>query len=166
MVARSYIKKNLDYCARKHAKAGKKESLFLAKMAVLELCGWIEISFDEIVIKCAKKHLKDPLNLKYIEKDVVGRTYGFDYDRHFSEMLIKLIGLIRFEALESRVDETKLIKLKAALNTLKTERDREAHTYVKGTTRTMTAPSVILSLFNDVDSALVEFEREVKALTF
>lgn len=166
MVARSYIKKNLDYCAKKHAKAGKKESLFLAKMAVLELCGWIELSFDEVVLKCARTHLRDPASIKYVEKTVIGKTYGFEYERHFSEMLIRLIGLIRFEALESQVDPAKLAKFKAALTTLKTERDREAHTYVKGTTRTMTAPSVILSLFNDVDSALVEFEREVKALKF
>lgn len=166
MVARSYIKKNLSFCAKKHAVAGKKEALFLAKMAILELCGWIELSFDEIIRKCAKKHLRNPDSIKFIEKDVIGRTYGFEYDKHFSGMMIRLIGLVKFELIETRIDQKKLTKMKAALRTLKVERDREAHTYLKGTTRTISAPSAVQSLFNDVDAALMEFERELQLLKF
>jgi hypothetical protein len=166
MVARSYIKQNLHFCIRKHARAKKKEAIFLAKMAVLELCGWIELSFDEIVLKCAKKNLRLDSNFNSYEKETVRKTYGFEYDKHFSNMLIKLIGLINFEAIESKVDQQKLAKLKAALGTLKAERNREAHTYVKGTTRTIMAPSLMVSLFQDVDAGIVEFEREIRNLRF
>ena len=142
------------------------EAIFLSKMAILELCGWIELSFDEIVVKCAKKNLRCAATVNSYEKDTVRRTYGFEYDKHFSNMLIRLIGLIHFESIESRIDQQKLANLKAALNTLKVARDREAHTYVKGTTRTIMAPSFMFSLFQDVDAGLTEFEREVKYLKF
>jgi hypothetical protein len=165
MVPRSYIRKNLAFCAQKHLKAkAKLESIFYAKMAILELCGWIELSFDELVRSCAKKKLSDPKNFKHVESVIIKKTYGFDYDSHFSNMLSRVIGLVEFEKIESKIDPRILAKFKAALATLKQERDREAHSYVKGTTKTLSAPSVILSLFNDVDVGLKEFEIHVKSI--
>lgn len=165
MVARSYIRSNLEFCARKYAKArGKREAIFHAKMAVLDLCGWIELSFDEIVLACAKRNLSKQAHVKLAEREIVGKTNGFDYDKHFSNMLIRLIGLIEFEKLENKIDQSKLAKFKAALSTLKSERDREAHTYVKGVTKTISAPSVIQSLFQDVDTGLSEFEARMKSI--
>ncbi len=163
MVARSYIKNNLAFCAKRHAAASSKlETIFYAKMAILELCGWIEQSFDELVISCAKKNLFDPQRLKYLKNEVVGRTHGFDYEKHFSIMLSRLIGLIEFEKIEGKLDPTTLAKFKAALNLLKEERNREAHTYIKGTTKTLSAPSIFQNLYADVDAGLQEFEIHIK----
>ena len=163
MVARSYIKNNLAFCAKKHAAASSKlESIFYSKMAILELCGWVEQSFDELVISCAKKNLFDADRLKYLTKTVVGRTYGFEYEAHFSIMLSRLIGLIEFEKIEKKLDLSKLAKFKAALSSLKAERDREAHTYIKGTTKTLSAPSIYQNLYNDIDAGLQEFETQIK----
>lgn len=165
MIARSYIRKNLDFCTKRYNKArGKKEAMLLAKMSILELCGWIELSFDDIILSCAKRNLRDAGNLKFIKKDVVERTFGFEYEKHFTGMLIRLIGMIEFERLEKKVNPSKLAKFKAALGRLKVERDKEAHTYIKGTTRTLTAPSVIQSLLNDVDEGLSEFEVLVRSI--
>ncbi len=164
MVPRSYIQKNLAFCAKRHAGARVKlEAIFYAKMAVLELSGWIEQSFDELVLSCAKKNLVSPDRLKLVQ-NLVKKTYGFDYDLHFSTMLSRVIGLVEFEKMEQKIDAGKLAKFKAALATLKAERDREAHTYVKGTTKTLSAPSIIQSLFHDVDTGLKEFEILVKAM--
>ena len=55
-------------------------------------------------------------------------------------MLIRLIGLISVERLETQVDQAKHVTLKSTLGTLKTVRDTVAHTHLKGVTRTLDAP--------------------------
>ena len=55
-------------------------ALYYSKIAILELCGWIEESMDDIIKKCAKRKLNRTDNLQYIRKDVVKRTFGFEYD--------------------------------------------------------------------------------------
>lgn len=60
MIAKSYIRKTLNVCKSKYSNAlGNFETLSFSKLAVLELCGWIEVSIDDIVINCANKHLKN-----------------------------------------------------------------------------------------------------------
>ena len=90
MIARSYILDNLTTLDRKYRNSTTtKESLFYSKLAVLELCGWIEESMDDIVLRCARRHLKDQANIDYVHEDIVKRTYGFDYQRHFRRMLMR-----------------------------------------------------------------------------
>jgi hypothetical protein len=84
MIAKTYILSNLrslDYSYR-HAKTAK-DAQFFAKLAILELCGWIEESMDDIILRWGRKQLKETANLNYCEKDIVKRTYGFDYDVNF-----------------------------------------------------------------------------------
>jgi hypothetical protein len=107
MIAKSYILKNLkslDHSYR-HARNGK-DAQFFAKLAIIELCGWIEESMDDIILRCGRKHLKESANRKYCEKDVVKRTYGFDYDSNFRFMLIRVLGLIAVEKLENQMNAT------------------------------------------------------------
>ena len=67
MIARSYILTNLKTLDRKYNRAtSTRDSLFYSKLAILELCGWIEESMDDIVLRCACRHLTDrggPRNL-------------------------------------------------------------------------------------------------------
>ena len=60
----------------------RKRSL-LSKLATLELCGWIEVSMDDIVIRMAKRLLSDPVDRATYESEFVNRVHGFDYQIHF-----------------------------------------------------------------------------------
>ncbi len=129
-----------------------------SKLAVLELCGWIEEAMDDIAEKCYLRCLTETSNQKLC-KEIVRATYGFEYHYHFRKMLAGIIGQTGMERIERRADGTKLALLQSALSTLKVARDGFAHTYLKGATPTLSAPSFLLSQF----PALWEGLREVEA---
>ena len=49
--------RSLDYRYRR-AHSALKEALFCSKLAILELCGWIEESMDDMVRRCATEALE------------------------------------------------------------------------------------------------------------
>jgi hypothetical protein len=165
VIAKSYILENLrslDYRYRKARSA--KEALFCSKLAILELCGWIEESMDEVVRGCAHKHLKEPENRTFCEGQIIRRNYGFDYQGNFRTMLMRLMGLVAVEKLERRVNQPLYASMAAALSSLKALRDAEAHTHLKGKTRNLNAPSVTIAQFQPIYDGLLEFEREIKRM--
>ncbi len=89
-LAKTYINTNLrrlDVLFK--AAINPRDTLFLSKLAILELCGWIEISMDAIVRRCAKKNLKLQASRQSAEA-IIQRTYSFDYQQHFRKMLIQV----------------------------------------------------------------------------
>jgi hypothetical protein len=163
MIAKSYIKGNLSRIERLYSKSSNiQDGLFYSKLAILELCGWIEISMDDIISRLAKKHLKQSINITFVENEVIKRTYGFDYRRHFRKMLINIIGLSGVEKLEKQVDSVKFQLMVSSLNSLKLYRDSEAHTYIKGTTRRIDAPSVTKSRFSAIYHGLKNIDDELR----
>jgi hypothetical protein len=86
---------------------------------------------DDVILSHSGRSLKLPANCQFIQKQVVQRTYGFDYDRHFRQMLIRLIGITGTERMERKMDVAVHARFEAELRTLKTIRDTLAHTYAK-----------------------------------
>lgn len=167
MIARTNILNSLKTLNRLYSKATTgKVSIFYSKLAVLELCGWIEEAMDDVVLRCARRHLKDGANLKFVQEEIVKKTYGFDYQKHFRRMLIQLLGVINVERLEKSVDQNKRFNLEATLNALKTVRNADAHTHVKGVTLHVDAPSKTLSQFPALYDGLVEFDATLKRTKF
>lgn len=165
MIARSYIENNLKQLDRLYDQASThKKELYYSKLAMLELCGWIEESMDDIVQKCANRVLKIRSNRVHIAKKVIKPTYGFEYERHFKKMLINVVGLMSIEVIETKVDPTKYARLTSTLGNLKAARDRQAHTHLKGATRTVDAPSVTLRYFLYVYEGLVDFDNNLRAM--
>ena len=164
MIAKSYILSNLKTLDSRYRKATTpKDAKFVSKLAILELCGWIEESMDDIVMRCAIRHLKEQKNRKYCRDEIVKRTYGFDYESNFRSMLIRLLGLIAVEKIEQQVNVGLRDAMTAALGTLKTQRNTEAHTHLKGSTRLINAPSVTITQFQPVYAGLDDFDRTIRA---
>lgn len=138
---------------------GSEEALYYAKLAIIELCGWIEESMDNLLQDHCDKKLKDEQNLAYIKNQVIATNYGFDYNRNFRLMLIKLVGIIKVENLEAKINKTRFLNLKSALGNLKQVRDSVAHTYIKGTTINLDAPSSTIKNFNHVYDGLCEIKK-------
>jgi|SRR5579872_3788903 len=163
MISQSYITGNLQAINRSYlAATSQRESLFFSKLAILELCGWIEESMDDVVMRCAMRHLKELGNRAYCRDEFVNKTYGFDYHKNFRFMLIRLLGLVNVENIEARVNQTKRDRMTAALSSLKAQRNLEAHTHVKGTARSINAPSVTIAQFRPLYEGLTEFDRIIR----
>ena len=131
--------------------SSQQDSIFYSKLAILEYCGWIEDIFDKIVRRSVKGKLRTQDYQKILEKSVVGRNYGFQYEEHFRQMLIKAIGLKQTENIEIHLKRNGYLPiLISELAAVKQDRDSAAHTWVKNTTRTYPAPSVTKSRVNKV----------------
>ncbi len=164
MIAKTYIHKNIQELNTLYNKcSNQKKELYYSKLALLELCGWIEESMDTIVESMASRTLKQSSNRKLV-KELIKKNYGFEYDAHFRKMLIHVIGLINVERLEVSIDQAKYFKLKAALGNLKTARNKEAHTHLKGVARSIDAPSVTKYHFFDVYDGLKNIEQQLKLM--
>lgn len=167
MLAKSYILSNLNSLDRMYrGTSSSKAALFYSKLALLELCGWIEESMDDVVIRCSIRHLRQEANRNYIKNDVVKKNYGFEYNRHFRKMLIHLIGIVQVEKLEGRIDTSVKANFESTLGALKTARNSEAHTHIKGVTRVINAPSVTISQFTAVWNGLQAYDSELRAKRF
>ncbi len=167
MVSKSYICSNLEKLERLFNKTSDtKLSLFYSKLAILELCGWIEITMDDIIRRYYRRKIKNTINITHMEDEVIRKTYGFDYNYHFRRMLIQLIGISGIEKLEKKVDSGKIDPMKAALSSLKSERDKEAHEYIKGTTRRLNAPSTTKVRFKTVYEGLKNIESMLHKIKY
>ena len=166
MITKSYIESNIRRMNSKYNKShSNKEALFFAKMAIIELCGWIEETMDDIVLRCAKRNLKESKNKNFIKEEVIRPIHGFHYTKHFQKMMTTLVGLIMFEKLEKSLDQTKFQKMKSELGNLTRKRNEEAHTHIK-ITRTINAPSVTLRQFYAIYEGLVELEHKLKLMKY
>ncbi|NOQ36807.1 MAG: endoribonuclease [Methylococcaceae bacterium] len=139
-----------------------RHSEYYSKLAHLELCGWIELAQDDIVLRVAKLHIKDSQNLKDIRSSIkrnssMGQT-------NFKSMIVEVIGRSGFEKLESLVNSIHQNTLEIELKSLRDTRNAHAHTNIKDCTRTLDAPSTNLARFERIFEALKEYERKIKIL--
>jgi HD-GYP domain-containing protein (c-di-GMP phosphodiesterase class II) len=145
--------------------ASPQEANLSAKLAMLEFCGWIEEAMDDIAEKCYARCVLNNENRKLC-KEIVRSTYGFEYDLHFRRMLAGIIGQTGMERLERRANAVKIDLLRSSLSTMKSIRDSYAHTYLKGVTPTLSAPSFILSQFGAIYDGLREVEARIAERTW
>ena len=163
MVTKSYIQRNLRRINRLYnVPCSPEEALLLSKLATLELCGWIEVSMDDIVIRMAKRLLSDPVDRATYESEFVNRVHGFDYQIHFRRLLMGLIGLQGVVLMEGGVDPSLFAPMRGALSSLKPLRDSHAHTYLKGSTLKLDAPSVSLARFSVLYAGLKNVETVLR----
>lgn len=135
---------------------------YISKLALLELCGWLEESMDDIINKVAKKKLKESVNQNYVENNIIKSTNGFSYNGHFRYMLIRLVGIIDLEKIERKITITKIDSFRGRLGNLKDKRDSHAHTFLKGTITTIQPPSTTIVEFNNIFKDLKIFEKQIK----
>jgi hypothetical protein len=103
--------------------------------------------------------LTEPANLRFVETILVKKNFGFDYENNFRRMLIGVIGLVSFERMEQAVNQAKKDQLKSVLGSLKTVRNDQAHTHIRGVTTTINAPSWTIAQFSPVYEGLIEFDN-------
>lgn len=131
---------------------------FYAKLAVLEVCGWIEEAIDEIWWNIFKYKIKNIAHQEIVEK-AINENSAFDYERNFKKVLVLLIGTKKIEELEKKVDPYKFQNLKSELGNLKKVRNSAAHTHFQiGVTPNFDAPSITLKRVQRVYDGLENIE--------
>lgn len=162
MIARTEIERTLKGLQFRYRNSKtQKEPLWFSKLAIIELCGWIEVSTDDLVHRLAKKAVKKHGHLTHFQAEVVNKNYGFHYKRHFRNMLMAAVGLEGVEVVESVVSATSKAQLESEFGTLTISRNRLAHSYVKGVTAVIDAPSVSIARFNRIYPALKDYESAI-----
>lgn len=166
MISKSYILENLNQLNAAYNRSINKQALYFSKLAILELCGWIELSADDLIERHAARHLKDAANIKFVEKSIVKRNYGFDYEDNFRHMIMRTIGIVILEEVESAIGPSVLVPFSVQLGNLKAVRNQLAHTYVKGSGATLSidAPSVTKGRFNDLYAGLCAYQTQLRKL--
>ena len=164
MIAKTNIQRNLRTLNAQYKKSTTtpKVALFLSKLAVLELCGWIEETMDDVLLRCAKKHLKDASSLNAV-KELIKKNSGFHYEYNFRRVLVPIIGLVNVEKLELAVDQPKKTQMEAALASLKIVRNAHAHTHIRGMTIIINAPSWTIAQFSPVYEGLIELDMWLRS---
>ena len=137
------------------------EPMYYSKLALIELCGWIEESMDAIIENCARNYLTETANRKFVVNEIIRKTYSFSYERHFRPMLMKVIGMVKVEELEGQIDCQNFDLMKSSLGTLMQERNLLAHTFIVGTTPRLGGPSVIIQHLSHVSTGLRDIENYI-----
>lgn len=164
MISKTYIIQNLDQLEAAFAKATvQKHFHYFSKLAILELCGWIEISMDDLMLRHSTRKLAVTANTNLVE-NFVKLNYGFDYERNFRQMLMKLIGIVTCEKIETAMNTQVHTLFTSQLHSLKLVRNGLAHTYSKGQATTIDSPTVTKGRFTDVYNGLKAYETALKAL--
>jgi hypothetical protein len=164
MIAKTEIQNNLTQINNLYKNStGKKKPLFYSKLAILELCGWIEESIDDIVRRCTNQHLKNVEDRNYVTTQIIQRTYSFTYDMHFRKMLVPIVGLVNVERLERKLDSAKFDRMKSTIGVLKTTRDEEAHTHLNYGKR-LDAPSLTLRYLEWVYDGLKDIDNCIRKM--
>ena len=136
-----------------------KKTLLWAKMATIEVSGWTEECIDELL-----NNYIDSVNPKCKGKllEKIEKVYGFDYSNDFRNICVQILGNILFERIENKIP-LECQQLQSALNGLKKNRDRCAHTHILNK-ETIDAPHISLSYLNKIEIGLKKFRMELKKI--
>lgn len=123
--------------------AGVTQQTQFSKLAVLELCGWLEESFDTIAKRCLQSKIRTTPFTDIFNQVIIEKNFGFSYKKNFRKMMISTIGIISAENLENElISSGDFLILDSTLNNLINERNNAAHTTTAGAMITYQAPSV------------------------
>ncbi|MBI1398236.1 MAG: hypothetical protein GC151_19860 [Betaproteobacteria bacterium] len=137
---------------------------FLAKLATLELCGWLEHRLDSMVQAAGTLAGLDP---EWVVSNVLKDNHGFTYQDHLRKMLSKVVGESGIAHLEFTFEQSspgKLEQLKGALTTLWKSRGLLAHTHTGAPVvqqQTVNAPSWTINQQRIIGKMLDQLEASV-----
>ena len=139
-IDKTQIETALDRLETLAASSSPENAPFFAKMAILELSGWVEETIDDFVLNLALPHLRDENAHRRFE-EIVRQNRGFTYESHFWRLLGLATGIVNLEQTEENMDERVLSEFKTALNGLSEIRNRLAHTSLEGTQQRTDTPT-------------------------
>ncbi len=165
MISKSYINNTLKKLDTLYSNSRNlRETEFYAKLAIVELCGWVEVSFDDILIWYINKKISKR-DIKFCKDEIIKMNNGFHYKKNIRPMFSRIIGLKKLEIIENKINKNgDMDQLKTILGNLKVNRDKAAHNYIKNITRSFDAPSRLYQEFMTLFRIMERIESEIRLL--
>lgn len=144
----------------------KDRPVLLSKLAIIELCGWIEGWMDDVVKSIDSASLKD---IDWTRKNVIENTHGFHYEKHFRPMLCTILGEHKVREIERKYEAKhpgNLEGIKSSLGMLWTTRCKLAHADLvahKAAQIKIDAPSWTKNQFRVLSKRLDEYKTVLLA---
>jgi len=142
------------------------EKILYSKLAVLEFCGWIEESLDQIlndyIALCVSSS-----NQSYVYNNIIKKNFGFEYDRNTRKMFCSVIGIKNLEIIETILNGYggQIITLESLLSNYTKIRNQAAHNSTPlGTALQYNAPSIVLADFRRIKTIFSDLEVTVTCL--
>lgn len=156
--------KNLErlYLEAYSRRESSEEHLYFAKLAVIELSGWIENFTDEFVLEAVEEALGESKSSKDFREQAVNAVYGVHYRRHFRRILQAAFGEIIVQNIESAMGE-EYSMLEHELNSLSTLRNSLAHSHITGTIQYIETPTQTLKRFRSISKCLKTLKNQVNS---
>lgn len=128
MLDKNQIIASLDLCNEIYnQQSDSTKQKFILKVALLEACGWIEDSLDEVYFSHT---FNDSKYEKNFEKKIQN-IHGFGIE-NIESGLVLLIGYHNFVDLFNFIDQEEIVRASSSLGTLKKKRDIFAHKISSG----------------------------------
>jgi hypothetical protein len=142
---------------------GSERPKLLSKLAMLEYFGWVEHRIDEIIRNVSGRC---GIDVPWVEKTLISKTYGFKYDDHFRPMLCSVLGGSCVERVEVRLNKestTFIERLRQTLTNLSLSRNSLAHSHFAGMNKQviLNAPSWCLNQQRITAKILIKYEAEM-----
>ena len=173
-IAQSKIRENLDLLETRfnesmsstRLKQGSILAALFSKLAILEVCGWLEQTIDSIMYYYVNNTVNNRQIRELIKEQVIDTVYGFTYGRDLKPLMMKLLGAKQFHYIELRLQKKGLDQiLFTCINQLNKERNVAAHTYWReASQQRFDAPSVTRQVFNQLLPIVLEINTCVKRL--
>jgi hypothetical protein len=144
---------------------GTERPKLISKLALLELCGWIEFRLDSLVHSAGNRV---GLPEDWIDDFVVMRNHGFAYGDHLRKMLCRLFGESAMQHIETtfEIDHPGLLeKFKGDLTSLWKSRGVWAHTHSAAPVaqqKSIDAPSWTINQHRILSKTIDQFEVSLR----
>lgn len=137
--------------------------IFFSKLAVMEFCGWIEMSYDIILQEYVDSHIVDQ-DYRNIIHGFIKKNHGFAYESNTFQTFAIVLGANTWENILDVMSDKEKVDFKNTLGEYSKERNNAAHTHIAGTTSTYKAPSEVIKAFHLFLPAIQKIETEVRKL--
>jgi hypothetical protein len=156
--------RGLDHWFNEPSEGGDRPKL-LSKLALLELCGWLEGYFDALIFRVNDLSLQD----RAWTTSISARVSGFEYEKHFRGMLVMLVGEVTARRIESAMEAANpgdLDRLKQQLRELWRKRCNIAHSDMVANIASQTtfdAPSWAINQHRELSKLLDKYKNSLEA---
>lgn len=137
-------------------------TLFFSKLAVMELCGWIEESLDTILKDYIDAHIVDS-QCKKIINQFIKQNHGFDFETNTYKTFSIVLGANNWENVLDTLNCVERSNFENLLHQYSVLRNKTAHTQI-GVTINYMAPSQVIVDYNNLLSPILKIESEVRNL--
>lgn len=138
--------------------------VLFSKLAILELCGWIEVSVDNVLFEYVNNTVVKEENKKII-RERIAVNYGFKFKTNLQPLFCSVFGIKNYEDIIGALSDQELANMQTTLGNLAKLRDIAAHNNTEvGITPTYNAPSQTITDYKKIKPAFEIIEKEIQKL--